>query len=114
MAQHKGYKQTKEHIERRMTGAKKAWFKKGQIPHNFKGGNSIQYKRRHSNVPEQCEVCGAFGGETKKHICYDHNHKTGEFRGWLCQRCNTALGMVKDNSDTLRALANYLEKSKKN
>lgn len=28
----------------------------------------------------------------------------------LCMPCNRALGNVKDNADTLRGLANYLEK----
>lgn len=54
--------------------------------------------------PENCEVCGDAG-----RICWDHDHTTGQFRGWLCDRCNTALGMVKDQANTLRALADYLE-----
>jgi len=94
-------------------GSEKSWFKKGQIPHNFRG-DTIPYRRKHSVVPEprQCEVCGAFGDEKRKKLCYDHDHKTGEFRGWICQRCNTALGMVKDNAETLIALAEYLKKSR--
>ena len=60
-------------------GGEKGWFKKGDIPRNFKGGNSIQYRRKHSPIPEpeQCEICGAFGNDTKKKLCYDHDHKTG-------------------------------------
>ena len=94
--------------------SKKNQFKKGQTPYNFKGGKSIAYKRKHPPrpKPEQCEICGAFGDETRKRLCYDHDHKTGKFRGWICQRCNTALGMVKDNAETLIALAEYLKKSR--
>src|SRR5438067_13616670 len=40
----------------------------------------------------------------------DHNHETKEVRGILCQRCNSALGQVRDNAITLRRLADYLEK----
>lgn len=55
--------------------------------------------------PLNCEVCGNEGK-----ICYDHCHKTEKFRGWICDPCNIALGKVKDNPETLRKLANYLEK----
>ena len=55
--------------------------------------------------PEQCEVCGAMGT-----ICFDHNHETNRFRGWICTRCNTALGYAKDSPELLRRLADYLEK----
>lgn len=58
--------------------------------------------------PRYCEVCGNDGK-----ICYDHDHKTGNFRGWICGGCNRALGMVRDNPKTLRLLADYLESSKK-
>ena len=57
--------------------------------------------------PEQCEVCGSLGT-----ICFDHCHATGKFRGWICKRCNFALGLVKDNRETLLALAKYLEPMK--
>jgi hypothetical protein len=54
--------------------------------------------------PKTCEVCGSSGK-----IMFEHDHTTGKFRGWLCGCCNTALGMVKDRPDILRALALYLE-----
>src|SRR5262245_5811176 len=58
--------------------------------------------------PTICEVCGA----SSKRICFDHCHTSGQFRGWLCSGCNSALGMVKDNAETLRRLADYLVKSR--
>lgn len=59
--------------------------------------------------PEQCEICGIFGKDLKRGLFFDHNHETGEFRGWLCSRCNLVLGNVKDDSILLRNLAKYLE-----
>ena len=59
--------------------------------------------------PEQCEVCGAIGI-----ICFDHDHETGRFRGWICHRCNAVLGFVKDNGELLVMLKDYLIKSKSN
>ena len=60
----------------------------------------------HAPRPEgaTCELCG---GDNK--IAYDHCHKTGNFRGWLCFRCNTTLGKVGDDPNLLRKMALYLE-----
>lgn len=54
--------------------------------------------------PDKCEICGS-----PDHISFDHCHKSSVFRGWLCHGCNVALGYVKDNPKTLRALASYVE-----
>jgi len=58
------------------------------------------------NTPTECEVCGGSG-----RICFDHCHNTGQFRGWICTKCNSAAGLVGDNPETLRKLAVYLEKA---
>lgn len=50
------------------------------------------------------------GCETTMNSPYiDHCHKTGEVRGLLCQPCNSALGMVKDNQKTLENLIEHLK-----
>ena len=60
--------------------------------------------------PELCEVCGRKGQRwSAGTLCRDHDHATGLFRGWLCHKCNLALGNVNDNVDVLRGLARYLE-----
>ena len=55
-----------------------------------------------------CEICDEPEKEHARTV-FDHNHKTGKFRGWLCQRCNRALGMVKDDKELLKKLIKYLE-----
>lgn len=40
----------------------------------------------------------------------DHDHATGAFRGVLCRRCNTGIGMLGDTLDGLRAAICYLER----
>jgi hypothetical protein len=59
--------------------------------------------------PDACDVCGS--NEKYKHIgiCFDHDHLTGQFRGWLCAKCNLALGLVDDSPERLKKLAEYLE-----
>jgi len=39
----------------------------------------------------------------------DHNHDTGAFRGILCLKCNSLLGMAKDSADVLRKAIDYLD-----
>jgi hypothetical protein len=58
----------------------------------------------------RCAVCSS---EAEDHhgLVIDHCHDRGVIRGLLCQGCNLALGAVKDAPDTLRKLADYLEKS---
>ena len=46
-----------------------------------------------------------------RHLHVDHDHETGKIRGLLCHACNIVLGLVKDDPDRLRLLANYLEVS---
>lgn len=58
-------------------------------------------------IPLLCEVCG---GPDKQRMNFDHCHTTGRFRGWLCRNCNVTLGLVGDDPNKLRALADYLEK----
>lgn len=58
--------------------------------------------------PNICEVCAEISQDSGP-IHFDHDHKTGAFRGWLCVRCNHALGKVQDSPSLLRKLANYLE-----
>jgi hypothetical protein len=60
--------------------------------------------------PEVCEICEK-PNQIKKPIYWDHCHKTGMFRGWICHRCNTILAKVEDSSDLLRQMADYLERA---
>lgn len=63
--------------------------------------------------PENCEACGdATPGRGRLGMHFDHNHATGEFRGWLCPMCNRALGCARDDVKRLRSLIDYLERNK--
>jgi hypothetical protein len=81
--------------------------KSGGNSSNWKGGVSMNFIVKHVPRPkaEKCEVCGC-----RDRICLDHSHKTHKFRGWICFRCNTALGMVQDDPIKLWWLIVYLNK----
>lgn len=53
---------------------------------------------------KSCGICGS-----TSRIFIDHCHTSGSVRAALCSRCNTGLGMFRDNPDTLRKAAEYVE-----
>ena len=56
-----------------------------------------------------CEICGVPGRETYVGVLsFDHDHKTGAFRGWLCQRCNIAIGHLESFGESLPSVFAYL------
>lgn len=58
---------------------------------------------------KQGGVCGICGGTTKgKSLSVDHNHETGEVRGLLCHRCNTALGLLNEDINIFNKSIEYL------
>ena len=58
--------------------------------------------------PEVCDICDGIG---RRALALDHDHNTGEFRGWLCDNCNRALGQLGDNIEGLKKALDYLEKA---
>lgn len=75
------------------------------IPHNYKRVSASQKRHAMKYKTKKCKTCGKFGKTV-----LDHCHATGRVRGWLCDRCNLALGHVYDNIHTLRNLITYLDK----
>lgn len=71
----------------------------------LRGKIRLQEKRAGRKKPEACELCG-----DKVKICFDHDHATGRFRGWICHRCNLAIAFAKDNAELLTKMATYLKK----
>jgi hypothetical protein len=67
------------------------------------------YESTTRNEPALCEACGS--PPRKYQLCWDHDHTTGRFRGWLCSGCNSALGLLKDDTNRILKLHEYLLKS---
>ena len=59
-----------------------------------------------------CAICGTDTPGTGKfgrsEWTVDHDHTTNENRGILCQNCNIALGLIKDDPVTAEVMAAYL------
>lgn len=60
---------------------------------------------------EQLTKYNQFNGKTVWVL--DHNHDTNEFRGWICNNCNNALGRFQDNTEILKNALKYLEENNK-
>jgi hypothetical protein len=56
---------------------------------------------------QQGGVCAICGTEPERWVV-DHDHESGAVRGALCDTCNRALGLLKDNPDVLLSAAAYL------
>lgn len=61
-----------------------------------------------------CDNCGrtadevGTAGKSGERLHIDHDHETGEVRGILCKKCNSALGFMDDDIDRLTGLVFYL------
>jgi hypothetical protein len=58
----------------------------------------------------KCKICKVDESELPKKLCADHCHKTGKFRGMLCNRCNVGLANFRDNTEFLQIAIDYLKK----
>ena len=77
-----------------------------------------QYNQLILHQNGKCAICN--NKETSKNcnrkikkLSIDHNHKTGEIRGLLCDNCNNLLGRAKDNINILQNAIKYLKETKK-
>ena len=77
--------------------------------HRFRryGLTQDQYEQLLLEQTNQCAICNQEFATTP-HV--DHCHETGKVRGLLCRKCNSGLGMLKDNIDNLVRAITYLSK----
>lgn len=61
-----------------------------------------------------CEETSRTKSGDVKSLAVDHDHKSGEVRGLLCQACNIALGLLNDDVSVLQSAINYLRLSREN
>jgi len=116
----KGYKQTAEHVANKKASLMKTLVKKsGGVFKSYLilDGKQVQKDKVYKILVERYgEVCGICGKEetchnqhSLKRLITDHDHRTGEVRGLLCNQCNWKLGYLEDIEFVVNARL-YLEK----
>jgi hypothetical protein len=91
----------------RRTGTRAGGYKNGK----YVDIGRLRRENPYHTRPDKCEGCGRTEEdvETKK-LYIDHDHSTGQFRGWLCHGCNVILGFARDTPERLTKLVDYLQK----
>jgi len=62
----------------------------------------------------RCNICNIHQSKLNKILCVDHCHKTGKVRGLLCEGCNFAIGIFKDDINILSNAIEYLKEHNEN
>ena len=78
--------------------------------YNLRARYGITLKDRDTLLLKQRGRCAGCRRQRGWKKVVDHNHRTHKVRGILCHHCNLILGHAKDDPNTLRRLACYLEK----
>lgn len=59
------------------------------------------------DIGTPCDICG------RRATDVDHDHSTGEVRGFLCGPCNTSIGLLQDNPALLIRAADYVKRARR-
>jgi Recombination endonuclease VII len=111
-------RQARRLAERRHPETKRAW--RRDNPEKFAaiqrrnkwleryGLSEADYNALFAEQDGKCAICGAGPSGKWNILNVDHDHVTGQVRGLLCHRCNTALGLFRDDPVILAPAVAYL------
>ena len=68
-----------------------------------------EYNKLYEQQKGFCDICGVHQTELKRRLAVDHCHKTGKFRAWLCNKCNTGFAQLGDSAESLERAAKFLK-----
>lgn len=73
------------------------------------GITTEDYNRMFNSQDGKCAICNTHQSELDKVLSVDHNHTTNKVRGLLCVNCNHALGALREDSQIINGMLNYLK-----
>lgn len=77
------------------------------------GIGNEEYDKLLKKQKGKCALCRTKNpGGPHKIFVVDHNHKTGDVRGLLCNNCNTNIGGIEKRKIPITRLIKYLAKRK--
>lgn len=94
-------------------------------PECIKCNNELSKVRKelkdvYGDPPEnyRCPICNATetdvagkGNKRNGSWVRDHDHTNNKFRGWLCHKCNRAIGCFDDDVDRMKKAIEYLKET---
>lgn len=92
---------TKKHYQER-----KARYKESKRLYRFTqyGINEKDFLKMSRKQEGRCGICN----KVPDTLCIDHNHDTGQVRGLLCRKCNSAIGKLYDDPEIILNAYYYL------
>lgn len=82
-----------------------------QLANNMRRNYGIEPEVYWEHLRKGCAICGSHVSmDGKRKHAADHDHKTGKFRGVLCNSCNSGLGYFQDNPELLQKAIQYLSR----
>jgi hypothetical protein len=96
------------------------WYEKWMTDADFREGRRARRLMKYGLTPadfdrmalEQKGLCAICKRKPQRWLCVDHCHATHKVRGLLCDNCNTALGLLDDNSEWMREAADYVDRGR--
>ena len=81
--------------------------KRARLLRNY-GITEDQWQTMFDNQSGRCLICEKHQSELKQTLNVDHCHETGKVRGLLCGPCNQALGLMKEDKDSVLNMGRYI------
>jgi hypothetical protein len=76
---------------------------------NLKRNYGISSEEYESMLAEQKGACYICGEVSEGKLAVDHDHKTFKVRKLLCGKCNTAIGLLKEDTTIIENALNYIK-----
>jgi len=97
--------------KKRMTALEIKTFERNRALKNKYGIDSKDYQVMHDAQEGCCAICSIHEEHTRlNRLVVDHCHYTLRIRALLCNNCNTAIGLLKDNPKAAHSAGAYLTK----
>ena len=68
-----------------------------------------QYNKQVKEQNNLCYICHNSPNGRYKKLMFDHDHETNEVRRLLCHNCNLALGLLKEDPQTISNMLSYVD-----
>lgn len=100
---HRVYDRKRDKLESRKASLRRATFNRDYSM------TAEQYQNILVSQNYSCAICKVDSNPSGKSFSVDHDHKTGQIRGLLCNACNLGIGHLKDSIEVLEQAVLYLK-----